>query len=372
MTTLTVRPQGSRRGFTLIELLVVIAIIAVLLALLLPAVQKAREAVTRMQCANNMHNIGIALHNYHDQNKHFPTSGEVTATDPSTGNLVTGFTRHSMFTLLLPYMEKNDVYLQMDLNNFYNGTPANAAAAANVIPSYLCPSNPLRPSNGRDSAGYGYCDYMPTAYVDINLNAAAGNVVRLNPSPFPGRFPGALALKVPGTLGETGAGPISAYGANPANYVLGDAGPTASDIIDGLSNTIAVMEDVGRGETYNTPKYLDPVGPNLYRAAWRWAEPDTANGVSGPPKTTSNNPTVYGDNFTIINNTATPFGGTVYCPWSANNCGPNDEPFSFHGNGCNVVFMDGHVQWITASIKPVTLRLLITPAEQIPPDTADY
>src|SRR5262245_18672583 len=101
-----IRQRVKRLGFTLIELLVVIAIIAVLLGLLLPAVQKAREAAARAQCANNLKQMGLALHNYHDQNKCFPGSGEVNAGSP----LATTFDRHSTFTYMLPYMEHNDIY----------------------------------------------------------------------------------------------------------------------------------------------------------------------------------------------------------------------------------------------------------------------
>src|SRR5215813_11470107 len=108
-------------------MLVVIAIIGILIALILPAIQKAREAAARMQCASNMRQIGIALHNHHDQFKKFPTSGEVSnfpvappsgftnaypaATGPFLG---TAFTRHSMFTHILPFIDADDVYREMN------------------------------------------------------------------------------------------------------------------------------------------------------------------------------------------------------------------------------------------------------------------
>src|SRR5262249_24084708 len=204
--------------------------------------------------------------------------------------------------------EHNDIFQLFDVNNFYNGTPGNIAAAQNVIPEYLCPSNPLRPASGRDTLGYGYCDYMPIAYVDINVNNTVGQQLRDEVNP---RSPGALSLKTAG-----GPTPSTVAGARPdTKGIRGHVGPPAGDIIDGLSNTIAMTEDVGRSETYATVKYADPVG-NLadnggFRAAWRWAEPDTANGVSGPKyQVTFGTKTLYGDpGIKMINNNSIPFGG---------------------------------------------------------------
>lgn len=352
------RQRAKHRGFTLIELLVVIAIIAVLIGLLLPAVQKAREAAQRITCSNNLKQMGLALHNYYDQNKCFPSAGEVVGIPPAPPP-VTAFDRHSVFTWLLPYMEHGDVYVQMDLNQFYNGSAGNIAASHNVIPEYLCPSNPARPKSGRDSLGYGYCDYMPVAYTNIDPNGVAGTAVANNTY----RTPGALAMK--STTAVAGGGALTG--------LSGKDGPTSGDITDGLSHTIGIMEDVGRSETFNTQKYTDPVGVDLlpagstFRNAWRWAEPDTGNGVSGPPGALYGSPGLK-----IVNNTPTPYGGTAGCPWTTNNCGVNDEPFSFHGAGVNTLFMDGHVSWIRDSISPVALRFLMTPTEQIPPIDGDY
>src|SRR5262249_48122519 len=140
----------------------------------------------------------------------------------------------------------------------------------------------------------------------------------------------------------------------------------------------AMTEDVGRSQTFATVKYADPMADLTdnggFRAAWRWAEPDTANGVSGPAHQAD--PVAlaaYGDaGLRMINNNAVPFGGTVNCPWTLNNCGVNDEAFSFHGNGCNVLFMDGHVSFLRSDIDPIQFRRLLTPREQLPPLDPNY
>jgi prepilin-type processing-associated H-X9-DG protein len=361
----------------------VIAIIAVLIGLLLPAVQKAREAAARMQCVNNLKQQGLAIHNFYDQNKALPTSGETVSNDGQT----TAFPYHSFFTQILPFVEHGDVYQTMDLRYVYNDTtnaPQNKLAAQNAFPEYLCPSNPLRPKSGRDSKGYGYTDYMPIAYVDINSAYAVGNVTRNQ----------AAGNKVPGALAQTNsaAGDKTTYqDPNCWNAGFSTPGKTFGDIVDGASKTICVMEDVGRSETYVTQKYTDPTGVDLvtvtvdgtavstFRDGYRWAEPDSANGVSGPPGTSAHpagvavppasviTNSLFGDSgLFFITNSPYPFGGPIYCTWDTNNCGPNDEAFSFHGSGCNCLFVDGHVTWLKNSIDPIALRRLLTPNEQLP------
>jgi prepilin-type processing-associated H-X9-DG protein len=441
-------------------LLVVIAIIGILVALLLPAIQKAREAAARMQCQNNLKQIGIALHGYNETNKFFPSSGECLADD---GN-ETAFNMHSTYTHILPYLEYSDLANQIDLSRAYNDPQqAGAAAFKNPVPTFMCPTNPLRPKSGVDSKGYGYCDYMIVNYLNIgddtflpsntgssplvpnpvNQVAAAGgngvpiwfnttNITSVGGSQgsglipvYGGRWPGALSANykdntitngvlsgktatpaftytpitvyanttgvsgIPGNGGATvnlggwnTSGPsgllvvdTNLASATKGQWKTGFRGPAVGEITDGLSKTAAIFEDVGRAEAYGTYRYDDPFGDPAFnagkRCAWRWAEPDNSNGVSGPPNGIYKN-TRQGK---IINNNPQPFGGpgpnyyssgSLPCLWTTTNCGPNDEPFSFHANGCNVLFMDGAVRFLRDDIDQQTLKRLITPIEGIP------
>lgn len=160
--------RGTRKGFTLIELLVVIAIIAVLIALLLPAVQAAREAARRTQCRNNLKQIALAEHNYHDIHKQFtPAWGGVINRNGSYCCMVKGcycdFNFHTWFEYILPYVEATTIYQKIDMNspNMSPWTDPNGKSytflnsgcistdpcaairpIASVIPAFLCPSSP--------------------------------------------------------------------------------------------------------------------------------------------------------------------------------------------------------------------------------------
>ena len=152
--------RGRRnRGFTLVELLVVIAIIGILIALLLPAVQAAREAARRMQCTNNLKQIGLGLHNYHDINKSLP--GYRTYAKSSSVR-----TPWAWGTILLPFMEQQPLYDLLDISHTTfvqarNGTAGAdvLASLAKVLPGYRCPSSDAPETITIDDVEYGICSY---------------------------------------------------------------------------------------------------------------------------------------------------------------------------------------------------------------------
>jgi prepilin-type N-terminal cleavage/methylation domain-containing protein len=129
--------MSRRRAFTLVELLVVIAIIGILVALLLPAVQMAREAARATQCKNNMKQIGLALHNYHDVQKRLPPGWSAEGVDPEGPN---GW---GWASLILPEMEQRNLQEQINFNLPIDN-PANQGPREFVVPSYICPSDVLQ------------------------------------------------------------------------------------------------------------------------------------------------------------------------------------------------------------------------------------
>ena len=298
--------QQSPRGFTLIELLVVIAIIAILIALLLPAVQQAREAARRIQCKNNLKQIGLAIHNYESTHRRLPASGEGSTYTTSPPTTIWG--RHSLLSQILPFLDQANTYNQFNFDYLYNETPQNIAAAKQPIGLFICPSDAWRPS-ATDQDGFGCTDYAATFYFDIDLSTGLRNP----------------HLRVDG--------------------VLTHEWRRMADIPDGLSNTSFVVEDSGRDERVHAANvYVDPFDGQK-RRNWRWAEPDaTAIGISK-----------------VINNNKFPLGGPPSCPWTVNNCGVVEEMFSFHTGGAHMLLGDGSARFLSENLDIATLKALVTP-----------
>jgi prepilin-type N-terminal cleavage/methylation domain-containing protein len=240
---------SSRRGFTLVELLVVIAIIGVLVALLLPAVQAAREAARRTQCVNNLKQIGLALHNYHDTYKTFPYgSFNLRETWPSSGT--------NWRALILPFVEQQTIHDQLTFSNnpavhFMAGGAAGGNALAGnevlrrlVLPVYWCPSSELN-----ELGGHNNVDAM-----NVNL-CGCSRRCSSDPGPDPNR----------GTW-DCGHGWSCNNGLLVANEAFAMARAT-----DGLSNTLIVAEQsalvAGQNRTANYygawygSRHPRPVGP---------------------------------------------------------------------------------------------------------------
>lgn len=314
-----------RRAFTLIELLVVIAIIAILIALLLPAVQQAREAARRSQCKNNLKQLGLAMHNYHDTFGFFPHNHGRANQVP---NVATEFKEFSWLAMALPYLDQAPMYNRIDWNPVggnqnHNALGVNAQLRQTVIPVFLCPSNDMpsiRPNqtnggyrwNGASNAagtdyvgslghiwgGWKDCGAVPEALIANNLGILGSN-------------PG-----TPWVNGEELPEQVN------VNGIFKYCGSTKiGDCVDGTSNTIAVFENYHwRGGNQNPFNY----NHSDYTA---WISPLAA-----------------------IHNLRNPINNRNPA-WQQ---GANDlrcePPSSLHVGGIQVLLGDGSVRFITENI----------------------
>ena len=340
--------KRPKRGFTLIELLVVIAIIAVLIALLLPAVQAAREAARRSQCVNNLKQLGIAMHNYHDVVGRLPW-----------GSGAWGWNDWSAQAMMLPYMEQTSVYNSInflfvpgqgsvpDNNNLRNTTGTYIK-----ISTFLCPSDQ---------------DRLTTPYGHLSYRANAGS--------FPACFVGGVG----GTTTTNGAtSPLSGLfqwvGVNetgsPQSGQSAFPGVSFADITDGLSNTAAFSERVlGVGNNNGSPPDTLKPSSTTYQ---------TSNDIGNPGDATpqtyyqmclaltpQSNPQYVGEDASGANWYKGYVNDTRYnhvMPPNAQSCGDNDgtgrlaaaTASSRHPGVVNVLMADGSVKAIKSTINVQT------------------
>ncbi len=318
-------PRHTRRAFTLIELLVVIAIIAILIGLLLPAVQKVREAAGRMSCQNNLKQLGLAMHNYHDANNAFPPAAwRESIKDDTTKS----FSAYSWSYFLLPYMEQDALYKSIPFvkNGFDPAVSTNYAPFQQAMQAQIkimrCPSTSDDVTYDDNSRGVLVPQRYAVSY-GVVISGSVGN-------PVSTKHGGEQSSYMDDGSAGTPRGPFGfrelVDTSKPTRY----DGPfnqnciyTLADMADGTSNTAMI------GERYRT----EQSNGNSGTGGWGYwavgaadAQDDNAqwSGTTGMP---------FNILLTIASNTERKI---MYCGFR-----------SRHSGGCNFVFGDGHVRFMT-------------------------
>ncbi len=311
-------PQRLRkRGFTLVELLVVIAIIGILVALLLPAVQAARESARRMQCQNNLKNLTLAALNFESTQGYFAPAAQERTNSPPSG-IMPPLARHNGLTMLLPYFEQGNAFTAIDLDWDWNdsvGSNNFEATRQDLKGILICPSSP----GGRD--GFHLTDYLAARLVDpdtLGSLIAAGRLDGKNGAPKNNPlWDGMLQSDF---LHYTDASKTDRRRVSPRN------------VTDGLSRTWMYFEVSGKPDCYDGSGALikaHDCGNNRFR----WANGATAMAIND-------------------------FCGTSQII----NCNNVNKPYGFHPGGINISSGDGRVEFYTEEIDPNVFVAQVTMA----------
>jgi prepilin-type N-terminal cleavage/methylation domain-containing protein/prepilin-type processing-associated H-X9-DG protein len=306
----------TRRGFTLIELLIVIAIIGVLIGLLLPAVQKVREAAARMTCTNNLKNLGLAAHHYHGDQGSFPP-GAVGPEGPGFPQFA-WLKSHGLGAYLLPYVEQQALASQYrwDVSWF---DPPNQPVVNAQLKIWQCPSAQAnRIQNG------SLVTVTPPSEAHFSGTAACGD--------YAGMSQVFIVLAQLGLI-DSSSGPLNLVGNYDGVFPV-NCSRRLADIGDGTSQTILMAECAGRPQLWHRRTMV----PNVWLSGGSWASRNLLWGRG-----------------------ATPDGTAFYGP-CAINCTNDREVYSFHTTGANVVFADGSVHFLQQGLSIRVFARLVTRA----------
>lgn len=320
------RRQETRRAFTLIELLVVIAIIALLMALLLPAIQRVREAANRMLCASNMRQIGIAAHNYHNDYNGLPPS-RVTKNNSLAPYIPANTGRGNMLMYVLPYLEGDLIHKGFVQNRDWCD-PVNTGSGLLKSPlkMYMCPSAPEGPRMQVETGVKYLTGFVPPYPDAVNSSPVEGFATDYAPL-VQVKSSAASAVGMNLAFPYTTANPPG-FGAMRQNIVT-----NLTHINDGATHTTLVGEMAGRPQYWVRGKY--DASKTVKDCIWAAAD---------------NNISVTG-----TDNTGTANGGPIVIN------GRNDtDIYSFHTHGANILFADSSVRFMKENLSAQMLVYLVT------------